>query len=259
MTTAKTYTQLGAPFDFLALWALLLISLMVANGLVLGVWQEPGGVAFFFTGSAIVAASIYPVAAFFVGEPWRLVVAIVSGLVGSGIYVCAVAAYYQSSSFVWGLEFLCAIFAFFLLAILPAVFSAGTLILVGHNILEIPITVVSFGESAGVFWRLSEAYRRKAVGRRCEELAREERRIRAETAIEQALMEQRLTSAREKYLDSLTASERAALQLRIEAMARADARAAHDTERLETENAELRQAVARLQKALAAAGIRATA
>jgi hypothetical protein len=247
MTTAKTYTQLGAPFDALALYALLVISLMVAIG-AFGVCYEPGGAAFFFIGSAIVAISIYPVAALFVAEPWRLVVAIVSGLVGSGIYVCALDVYYQSQGLGWNLEFLLIITVFFLLAILPAILSAGTLILVGHNIFEIPLTVVSFGEmpSYGFFWRLSEALRRKAVLRRCEELEKEERRIRGETAIEQALMERRLTSARAKYLDSLTELERATLQLRMEAMARADVSIPRYVERLEAENAELRRDLARL-------------
>jgi phosphate/sulfate permease len=262
MTTAKTYTDLGAPFDALALYALLAIGLIVANGVVLDVWQEPGGAAFFFIGSAIVAISIYPVIALFVVEPWRVVVAIVSGLIGAGIYVCVLDAYYQGQDdLVWNLEYYWKISIFYFLAVVPAIFSAGTLILVGHNFEKIPLTIVCFGTvpSDSFFWRLSEAYRRKAVRRRCEELAREEQHLRAETAIEQALMERRLARAREKYLDSLTERERATLQLRMEAMARADARAARDTERLETENTELRQTVTRLQKALATAGIRATA
>jgi len=261
MITAKTYKDPGAPFDYLALCALFVISLIVANGLVLGVWQEQDGAAFFFIGSAIVAASIYPIVALFVAEPWRIVVASVSGLVGSGIHVCAVAVYYYDQDLIWNLEYYWKIAVFILLSQFSALFAAGILILVGHNIEKIPLTIISFGEmlSTGVIWRLSEAYRRKAVPRRCEDLAREEQRIRAETAIEQALMEQRLASAKAKHLDSLTERERATLQLRMEAMARADARAAHETERLETENTELRHAVARLQKALAAAGIRATA
>jgi hypothetical protein len=262
MMTTKTYEDPGAPFDTLALYALLAIGLIVANGVVLGVWQEPGGAAFFFIGSAIVAISIYPVIALFVVEPWRVVVAIVSGLIGAGVYVCALDLYYQGQDdLVWNLEYYWAISIFFLLSVVPAIFAAGTLILIGHNFEKIPLTIVCFGTvpSAGVLWRLSEAYRRKAVHRRCEELATEEHRIRAETAIEQALMERRLASAREKYLDSLTERERATLQLRMEAMARADGRAARDTERLETENTELRQTVTRLQKTLVAAGIRATA
>lgn len=260
MTIAKTYTQPGAPFDVLPLYALLGISPMVAIG-VFGVCCEPGGAAFFLIGFAIVAISIYPVVALFVAEPWRLVVAIVSGLVGSGIYVCALDFYYQSQYLVWNLESLLIIAVFFLLAMLPTVLSAGTLILVGHNIFEIPLTVVSFGEvpSYGFFWRLSEALRRKAVERRCEELEKEERRIRGETAIEQALMERRLTSARAKYLDSLTERERATLQLRMEAMARADARATHDTQRLLGEKAELERTLANLRKQLEIMGIKLNA
>lgn len=260
MITAKTYIDPGAPFDVLPFLALVVISPMVAIG-VFDVCFEPGGAAFFLIGFAIVAISIYPVVALFVAEPWRVVVASVSGLVGAGIYVCVLDAYYQSQNLVWDLKNYWTISVFFSLGLLPTIFAAGTLILVGHNIQKIPLTVVYFGEvpSAGMLWRLSDAYRRKAAQRRCEELAREQRRIREETAIEQALMERRLMGARAKYLDSLTELERATLQLRMEAMARADARATHDTQRLETENTELRQALARLRKALAAAGIRATA
>jgi len=59
-------------------------------------------------------------------------------------------------------------------------------------------------------------------------------------------MERCLTSARAKYLDSLTEPERATLQLRMEAMARADVSIPRYVERLEAENAELRRDLARL-------------
>jgi hypothetical protein len=138
MITEKTYTEPGAPFDVLPLFALIAISPMVAVG-VFGVCCEEGGAAFFFIGSAIVAISIYPVIALFVAEPWRVVVAIVSGLIGAGIYVCVLDAYYQSQdNLVWNLEYYRAISIFYFFAVVPAILAAGTLILVGHNFEKSP-------------------------------------------------------------------------------------------------------------------------
>lgn len=251
MTTSKTHANVGAPLDALAIVGLLAIMPMVAIG-TFDVCGEPQGAVFFSIGSVIAVATIYPLIALFVRQPWRFVVSLLSGLLGTGIYVCSLDLF--NTGDVWNVKYYGAIVVFLAVALVPTAFSAAIFLLAGHNIFGIPLIIFSFGDvpPTSVLWRLAEAYRRKAVERRCEALEKEERLIRAETAIEQSLIEKRLTSAKLKYLDNLTDSERATLQQRMEAMARVDACAACDFERVEAENAELR-------RMLAAAGIKATA
>ena len=80
--------------------------------------------------------------------------------------------------------------------------------------------------------------------------------LRQQTAELEARQAHELAQARADFLAAMDPQQRGLLAARLRARAEADARAARDIERIETENAELQRTVAQLREALAGAGVR---